>query len=247
MSGLQAAGASTGCAAGCESVSRRPILPLRGARGSRRIALALLIALIASCRAAPGPRLLQPDDAAFAARAPDVSRVRLDTTRGPMVLELRRAWAPHGVDRFYSLVRAGYYDDAAIFRVRAGVFAQFGIHGDPTIARRWRSRTIPDDPRMLSNVRGTLAFAFKDPGGRATQVFINLRDNSATFDPEPFVPFARIVDGIAAADALFADYGERAGGGIRAGKQDPVFDGGNPYLRREFPDLDYIRRATVVE
>ena len=91
---------------------------------------------------------------------------------------------------------------------------------------------------MLSNTRGAVGYAFKDPDGRTTQVFINLRDNSATFDAEPFVPFARIVEGIDNADALFSGYGERAGGGIRAGKQDPVFDGGNGYLRREFPRLD---------
>ncbi len=134
-----------------------------------------------------------------------------------------------------------------IFRIRAGQWAQFGINGDPEIAQRWRSRTIPDDPRVLSNVRGTLAYAFKDPNGRTTQVFINLRDNSATHDVEPFVPFARIVDGMDAADALYAEYGERAGGGIRAGKQDPVFEGGNAFLMREFPRLDYIRRASLVK
>jgi homoserine O-acetyltransferase len=208
--------------------------------------LVLVAALIAGCgaRSAQPPPTDRPD---LPRTAPDVCRVRLETTRGPIVLEMQRAWAPHGVDRFYELLRAGYYDDTAVFRVRAGVFAQFGIHGDPAIARQWRARTIPDDPRVLSNVRGTLAYAFKDRDGRATQVFINLRDNSATFDAEPFVPFARIVEGIEVADALYADYGERAGGGIRAGKQDPVFAGGNAYLRRDFPDLDYITKATVMK
>lgn len=172
--------------------------------------------------------------------------MRLDTTKGRIVLEMRRAWAPHGVDRFYELLRARYYDDMAMFRVRAGVWAQFGINGDPAVAQRWRGRTIPDDPRVLSNIRGTVAYAFKDPNGRTTQVFINLRDNSATLDAEPFVPFARVVKGMEVADALYAAYGERAGGGIRAGKQDPVFEGGNAYLRREFPELDYIERATLV-
>jgi peptidyl-prolyl cis-trans isomerase A (cyclophilin A) len=190
---------------------------------------------------------LEPDSAELDARAPELCRVRLDTTKGPIVLEMRRAWAPHGADRFYGLVRAGYYDDVAVFRIRAGVWAQFGIHGDPAVAQRWRTRTIPDDPRVLSNERGTVAFAFKDPDGRTTQVFINLRDNSEKHDAEPFVPFARVVEGMQAADALYAEYGERAGGGIRAGKQDPVFEGGNAYLRRNFPDLDYIKRATIVE
>ncbi|HET9624860.1 MAG TPA: peptidylprolyl isomerase [Kofleriaceae bacterium] len=206
-----------------------------------RGALIAIGALAASCGRPPAPAPVTTP----AARAPDVCHVRLETTRGPIVLEMRRAWSPHGADRFYELVRAGYYDDAAFFRVRAGVFAQLGIHGDPAIARRWRTRTIADDPRVLGNERGTVAFAFKDRDGRATQVFINLRDNRAPFDAEPFVPFARVVDGMAAADALYAGYGERAGGGIRAGKQDPVFEGGNAYLRRAFPALDYVVRATI--
>jgi Bacterial protein of unknown function (DUF885)/Cyclophilin type peptidyl-prolyl cis-trans isomerase/CLD len=105
--------------------------------------------------------LRTPESPALQQRAPEVCRVRLETTKGVIVLEMQRAWAPHGVDRFYNLVRAGYYDDAAIFRIRAGVWAQFGIHGDPAIAKAWRARTIPDDPRVLSNVRGTVAFAFK--------------------------------------------------------------------------------------
>jgi peptidyl-prolyl cis-trans isomerase A (cyclophilin A) len=210
--------------------------------------LVVVATLAGACTARPGHELLlHPDSTDLQRRAPDVCRVRLDTTRGPIVLELRRDWAPHGVDRFYDLVRAGYYDDAAIFRVRAGVFAQFGIHRDPAVAARWRTRTIPDDPRVLSNTRGTVAYAFKGPNARTTQVFINLRDNTATFDPEPFVPFARVLEGMDVADALYADYGERAGGGIRAGRQDPVFEGGNAYLRREFPNLDYIQRATVVK
>jgi len=200
--------------------------------------LAVIVALAACAGGSGPPPVREP-------HAPEACRVRLETTKGPIVLELRRAWAPRAVDRFYELVRAGYYDDAAVFRIRAGVFAQFGIAGDPAVARQWRTRSFPDEPRVLSNVRGAVAFAFKDRDGRTTQVFINLRDNSPTFDAEPFVPFARVVEGMEVADALYADYGERAGGGIRAGKQDPVFDGGNAYLRREYPNLDYIQRAIV--
>jgi len=211
---------------------------------ARHLVLAAVLAM--GCAGRGGhEQLLQPGDAEFGGRAPEAFRVRLDTTQGPIVLEVRRAWAPHGVDRFHGLVRAGYYDDTAIFRVRAGVFAQFGIHGDPAIARRWRTSTIQDDPRVLSNTRGAVAYAFKDPNGRTTQVFINLRDNRAAFDVEPFVPFARVVEGMEVAEALYAGYGERAGGGIRAGKQDPVFEGGNAYLRRDFPNLDYIKRVTL--
>jgi homoserine O-acetyltransferase len=189
--------------------------------------------------------LLHPDSAQMNARAPELSFVRLETTKGIIRLEMRREWSPHGVDRFYNLLRHGYYDNSAVFRVRAGLWAQFGINGDPKIAQIWRTRTIPDDPRVLSNVRGTLAFAFKDPNGRATQVFINLRDNSAGHDKEPFVPIAKIIEGMEVADALFADYGEQSGGGIRAGKQDPLFAGGNDYLKQNFPKLDYIVKATT--
>jgi homoserine O-acetyltransferase len=189
--------------------------------------------------------LLQPDSSEMNKRAPDVSRVRLETTKGIIRLEMRREWAPRGVDRFYNLVRNGYYDDTAIFRVRAGLWAQFGINGDPKIAGVWRTRNIPDDPRVLSNVRGAVAFAFKDPNGRTTQVFINLRDNSASHDKEPFAPIAKVIEGMEVADALYSDYGEQAGGGIRGGKQDPLFAGGNEYLKSNYPRLDYIIKATI--
>lgn len=212
--------------------------------------LTIVGAALVAAGVSQGPNrelLLHPDHPAMQQRAPDVCRILLDTTKGPVTLEMRRDWAPHGADRFYNLVRAGFYDEARFFRIRAGQWAQFGINGDPEIAERWRSRTIPDDPRVLSNVRGTVAYAFKDPNGRTTQVFINLRDNSATHDAEPFVPFARVVDGMGVADALYAEYGERAGGGIRAGTQDPVFKGGNAFLTREYPRLDYIKRAILVK
>ena len=189
--------------------------------------------------------LLKPDDGEMNRRAPEMAHVRLDTTKGVIRLEMRRTWSPHGVDRFYNLVRYGYYDDIAVFRIRAATWAQFGISGDPNVAQLWRTRTIPDDPRVLSNTRGTLAFAFKDPNGRTTQLFVNLRDNSATHDKEPFVPIARVVQGMEVPDAWYSGYGEAAGGGIRAGKQDPVFLGGNAFFKKDFPLLDYIVKATI--
>ena len=188
--------------------------------------------------------LLQPD-IVDRGQAPVVSLAQLQTTKGVIKLELHREWAPHGVDRFYNLVRAGYYDHSAIFRVIAAKWAQFGINGDPKISQLWRTRTIPDDPRVESNVRGAVFFAFKDPNGRTTQVVINLRDNSAGFDKEPFVPIGKVIEGMNVADALYSDYGEQAGGGIRAGKQDPLFIEGNEYLKRNFPRLDYILKATI--
>jgi cyclophilin family peptidyl-prolyl cis-trans isomerase len=177
-------------------------------------------------------------------RAPDQLRVRLETTKGDIVIEVHRAWAPHGADRFHELVRSRYYDDVAFSRVIAGKWAQFGINGDPRISNAWRTRTIPDDPFQQSNVRGTVAFAYAVPNGRTTQVFINLGDNRATHDREPFVPFGRVVDnGMEIADKLYVGYGESAGSGIRSGKQGPLFEGGNAYLRKAFPLLDYIVRA----
>jgi homoserine O-acetyltransferase len=179
--------------------------------------------------------------------APPKFCVRFETSQGNMLLELHRDWAPHGVDRFYELVKSGYYDGVKFHRIRAATWAQFGINGDPKISKAWREKTIPDDPADQSNVRGTIAFAFAKPNGRTTQLFINLRDNSATHDREPFVPIGKFVEGMDVADKLYAEYGESAGGGIRGGKQDKLFDEGNAYLEREFPKLDSIRRAMVVD
>ena len=174
--------------------------------------------------------------------------VRLETTKGPIVIECFREWAPLGADRFYELVMGGYYDDAALFRIRPKTWVQFGINGDPKIAQAWRPRTIADDPFQPAhpNIRGTVFFAWAVPNGRTTQVVINLRDNRETHDKEPFVPFGHVIEGMTVADALFDEYGEAAGGGIRAGKQDPVFQGGNEYLRKNFPKLDYIKTARIV-
>ena len=176
---------------------------------------------------------------------PNAYRVRLETSKGAILIAVHREWAPRGADRFFELVTQGYYDNSRFFRVVKGQWAQFGINGDPATARRWRTETIPDDPPKASNVRGRVAFAFKDPNGRTTQVYISLRDNSYQ-DTQGFTPFGEIVEGMEAADALYSEYGERAGGGIRAGRQQPLFDGGNAYLDREFPRLDRIIKARVM-
>ena len=186
---------------------------------------------------------LQPD---LDRASPSTFRVSLDTTKGSIVIDVTRAWAPHGADRFYRLVQGGYYDDNRFFRVVKQQWAQFGINGDPKVANEWRGRTIADDPPKQSNVRGTVTFAFAVPNGRATQVYIALADLSARQDLQGFVPFGRVTAGMEVADALNSEYGETAGGGIRGGKQQPLFDRGNAYLDREFPRLDRIVRATVV-
>jgi cyclophilin family peptidyl-prolyl cis-trans isomerase len=175
-----------------------------------------------------------------------VYTVRLETSKGNIDIEVHRDWAPIGSDRFRQLVTSGYYDDNRFFRVVAGRWAQFGINGTPVVATDWRKRTIPDDPRRQSNVRGTVAFAFAVPDGRSTQVYIALSDLSATQDEQRFAPFGRVVRGMDVADRLNAEYGESSGSGIRAGRQQPLFDEGNAYLDREFPRLDRIVRARVI-
>jgi peptidyl-prolyl cis-trans isomerase A (cyclophilin A) len=209
--------------------------------------LAVMAMLLGTLGTLPGTRHEAQGTNPGTNPAPESFRVRFETTKGPVVIECLRAWAPHGVDRFYELVTSGYYDNAAIFRIRPKTWAQFWIAAEPNVAQAWRTRTIPDDPFVgHANVRGTVAFAWAVPHGRTTQVFINLRDNRGTHDQEPFVPFGRVIEGMDIADAWFDGYGEAAGGGIRAGKQDPVFQGGNAYLKKNFPNLDYIRTARVV-
>jgi cyclophilin family peptidyl-prolyl cis-trans isomerase len=179
--------------------------------------------------------------------APSEYRVRLETTKGAIEIEVHREWAPYAADRFFELVSSGYYDDNRFFRVVAGRWAQFGINGDPKVANAWRGRVFPDETvKRQSNVRGTVAFAFAVPNGRTTQVYIALSDLSATQDEQGFAPFGRVVEGMTVADQLNAEYGENSGSGIRAGRQQPLFDGGNAYLDREFPRLDRIIRARVI-
>ena len=214
---------------------------------SRFSVVTALVSAVAIASSAQDRRsvLLNPAAPVFAEPAPARSMVRLDTSTGLIDIEVTRAWASRGADRFIALVRHGYYDDTRFFRVRPGRWVQFGINGDPAVAKAWRGRTIEDDPFVQSNVRGTVAFAFAVPNGRTTQVFINLGDNTATHDKEPFTPFGRVVTGMEIADALNAEYGEGPGG-IRAGKQDPFFEGGNAWLLGLFPKLDYIRTARVL-
>jgi cyclophilin family peptidyl-prolyl cis-trans isomerase len=207
--------------------------------------LSLAAALVALALQGSRALLLTPEAPEFRTPAPERCLVRFETSKGTIDIEVTRAWAPHGADRFVALARHGYFDEARFFRVTAGRWVQFGINGDPAIARAWRGRTIPDDPFRESNVRGTVAFAFAVPNGRTTQIFINLQDNSATHDKEPFTPFGRVTAGMEVADALTSEHGEGPGG-IRAGRQDEFFDGGNAWLAKRFPNLDYIRRAVIV-
>ncbi|HTB10701.1 MAG TPA: peptidylprolyl isomerase [Bryobacteraceae bacterium] len=178
---------------------------------------------------------------------PGVVRVRIETTAGDFVIEVHPDWAPLGAARFEELARTKYFDDSRFFRVVAGRWAQFGIAGDPKTAREWRHRTIADDVLRQSNTRGFVAFANTGPDTRSTEVFINLGDNSARNDGEAgFAPFGVVVDGMDVVDKLYSGYGETSGGGMRAGKQEKIFEEGNGWLDREFPKLDKLVRARVV-
>ena len=201
-----------------------------------------LVALIAASdfRAA----LRNPKDSLWNERAPEVFRAKFDTSQGNFTIEAQRAWAPHGVDRFYNLVRSGFFDDSRFFRVRAGYIAQFGIPGDPQIAAVWRNQTFADDPVKQTNTRGSVAYAMTGPNARTTQIYIDLRDNPQ-LDAQGFAPIGRVVEGMDTVDKLYSGYGEDAGGGMRAGHQEHIFEGGNAYMDEHFPKLDKLIKASI--
>jgi peptidyl-prolyl cis-trans isomerase A (cyclophilin A) len=188
------------------------------------------------------PALLDPSRARET--APERYTVSLDTTKGEILVDVRRSWAPLGADRFYNLVKIGYFDDTAFFRVVAGFMAQIGIHGDPEINRVWRTQRIEDDPVAHQNAAGTVSFATSGKNSRVNQIFINLVDNSR-LDAMGFAPIGR-VRGLDVVEQLHSGYGEGAPAG-RGPLQARVQNEGNAYLRAEFPQLDYIRSAKVVD
>jgi cyclophilin family peptidyl-prolyl cis-trans isomerase len=185
--------------------------------------------------------LFAPTHPFWSARAPDTAVVEIATTRGPIVVVLRRRWAPHGVDRVYNLARAGYFDDSRFYRVVDGYIAQFGLAGDPAIARLWSRQTLPRDARRASNARGTVSFAQFKPDDRTTTLFINLRDNPH-LDSLGFAPIGRVVRGMAAADRLYARYGERPAARANAAR---LYGESNAYLDAEYPKLDRVRSAAI--
>ena len=189
------------------------------------------------------PALLDPRQAAE--KAPGRFRVRFETTAGPIVLEVRRSWAPNGADRFYNLVKIGFFEDIAFFRVIPGFMAQFGIHGDPKVAREWQNANLVDDPVVESNTRGMVTYAKTNfPNSRSTQFFINFSDNS-NLDAMGFAPFARVVEGMKVVDAIYpVGEGAPRGPGPHQGR---IQKKGNAYLREAYPKLDYIQRAVLLD
>ena len=170
--------------------------------------------------------------------------VELDTTKGPILIDVHTEWAPIGAARFHQLVEDGYFTDVAFFRVIDGFMAQVGISGDPATSAVWRTKAIPDDPVMASNTRGTVTFATSGPNSRTTQFFINFNDNSR-LDAMGFAPFGKVQD-MAVVDALYSGYGEGAPRG-RGPAQNRIQNEGNAYLEESFPKLDYIKSARIID
>lgn len=172
--------------------------------------------------------------------APASYKVNFDTTAGSFVVEVHRDWAPRGADRFYNLVKHGYYDDSRFFRVVPNFMVQFGINGNPTIQRVWRNANIPDDPVTQTNKRGSMTFAMAaQPNTRTTQVFINFRNNAA-LDRQGFAPFGEVISGMDVVDKINAQYREEP-------DQGRIQAEGNRYLVKAFPKLDVIKRATIAK
>jgi len=190
--------------------------------------------------------LLDPAAPFWSERAPSLFSARIATSKGEFVLEIHRDWAPRGADRFFNLARAGYFDDSRFFRVVPSFIAQFGIAGDPAIAALWRDRAFADDSVRQSNVRGMIAFAMTGPNTRTTQLYISLVDNTR-LDAQGFAPIGRVIEGMSVVDSLYSGYGENSGGGVRAGRQAPLFSGGNAYADRAYPRLDRLIRVTIID
>ncbi|NNF28068.1 MAG: peptidylprolyl isomerase [Gemmatimonadetes bacterium] len=195
--------------------------------------------------ASPRSVLLDPGHPEWSEEAPDTFVASVETSAGVFDIEVVRAWAPLGADRFYNLARLGYYDDARFHRVVPGFITQWGVAGDPEVTGVWYDRGMPDDPVRASNVRGSIAFAFTEPGTRSTQVYINMVDN-VRLDSTGFAPFGRVVQGMdSVVDSIYSGYGERSGGGVRNGDQRRLVADGNEYLDQAFPELDRLLRIRI--
>ena len=196
--------------------------------------------------APPANPLLNPASPEMNQTAPDTYKARFETSKGAFTIAVTRDWSPAGADRFYNLVKNGYYTDCRFFRVMEGFMAQVGMHGDPNINAVWSNAGIPDDPVKMGNKRGRVTFAKRgSPNSRTVQFFINFRDNDA-LDGQGFAAFGEVVEGMDVVDALYAGYGEGAPRG-NGPAQNQIAAGGNKFLIENFPQLDYIKSASIVE
>ena len=171
--------------------------------------------------------------------APPVYKAAFDTSVGSFVIEVHREWAPKGADRFYNLVKNGFFDNARFFRVMPGFMVQFGINGDPEIQKHWADASIPDDPVTQKNLRGYVTFAQTSaPNSRSTQVFINYADRNTFLDSQRFAPFGQVISGMEIVDKINSGYGETPDQGL-------IQRQGNKYLNAQFPKLDYVTKARI--
>jgi len=190
--------------------------------------------------------LLNPNHKEWSQQAPPFFNVEFYTSNGQFVIEIERNLAPLGADRFYNLVRHGYYNDARFHRVVKDFIVQFGIAGDAKVSQIWKNQFIPDDPVIASNTKGALAYAFTYPRTRSTQLYINMTDNTR-LDTAGFAPFGRVIVGMGVVESIYSGYGENSGGGVRRGDQSKILARGNNYLDSEFPKLDEIIEVKVLQ
>ncbi len=189
--------------------------------------------------------LLHPEKATLT--APASYTVKVVTTAGDFVIEVKKEWAPNGADRFYNLIKIGYYDDTAFFRVVDGFMAQIGFHGDPEVNKLWRSARFDDDPIVKTNTRGMVTFAMTgQPNSRTTQFFINYGNNTYLKKHGKFAPFGKVIEGMDIVNDLYSGYGEGAPQG-KGPSQGRIATEGNAYLQKDFSKLDYIITARIVE
>jgi len=210
---------------------------------SRVLTIAAACAAMIAC-SSPEPAKKEAAAPPKKEAAPDVFQVALDTSKGPVVIEVHRDWAPIGADQFYSLVKTGFYDGDRFFRVVRNFVVQFGINGDPKVNRLWSNASLPDDPVKQHNTRGMATYATAGPNTRSTQVFINLRNNSAALDHTGFAPFGKVTSGMEVVDTLYSSYGDMAPRGQGPDATQLEIQG-NDYLAGRFPRLDYIKKATI--
>jgi peptidyl-prolyl cis-trans isomerase A (cyclophilin A) len=179
------------------------------------------------------------DPAQLKDSAPATFKARFDTTAGPFVVEVHRDWAPKGADRFYNLVKYGFFDECRFFRVVPDFIVQFGINGNPAVQSAWRNANLTDDPVKHGNARGTVVFATAGPNTRTTQLFVNLKNNGASLDRQGFAAFGEVVDGMDSVEKITSQYGERP-------NQGEIQSKGNAYLK-QFAKMDYIKTATIAK
>jgi len=191
----------------------------------------------AATAAASRAALMNP--AKLNAVAPPVYKAAFDTSVGSFVIEVHREWAPKGADRFYNLVKNGFFDNARFFRIMPGFMVQFGINGDPEIQKHWANANLQDDPVTQKNLRGYVTFAKTGaPNSRSTQVFINFTDRNTFLDSQGFAPFGQVISGMDVVDKINAGYGEQP-------DQMRIQAEGNKYLNSQFPKLDYVTKARI--